>query len=156
MLNTKENMDQSREQNDFKKLNNETPSKLIKQFQLSRHPEGGWFREIIRSDLNVLRNDGKTRRAITGIIFLLTKGEQSKWHRVNYADEIWVYLQGAPLTLWQKSSEENQSKKSILNEANPMILIPAGHWQAASSQCHYTLTSCFVGPGFEFSDFEML
>ena len=33
---------------------------IIKQFNLSPHPEGGWFREIVRSDNSLIREPGLT------------------------------------------------------------------------------------------------
>ena len=30
---------------------------IIKQFNLSPHPEGGWFREIVRSENSLIRED---------------------------------------------------------------------------------------------------
>ena len=55
---------------------------IIKQFNLSPHPEGGWFREIIRSKNSLVREDGQTRSYITGIYYLLERGQKSAWHRV--------------------------------------------------------------------------
>ncbi|MFL0748838.1 MAG: cupin domain-containing protein [Prochlorococcus sp.] len=40
-------------------------SELIGQFELTPPPEGGWFRELIRSELTVQRSDGHKRNAIT-------------------------------------------------------------------------------------------
>ena len=40
---------------------------IIKQFNLSPHPEGGWFREIVRSKNSLIREDGQRRNLITGI-----------------------------------------------------------------------------------------
>ena len=34
---------------------------IIKQFNLSPHPEGGWFREIVRSENSLIREDGQIR-----------------------------------------------------------------------------------------------
>ena len=59
-------------------------SEIINKFKLSPHPEGGWFREIIRSKNHVTRNDGQKRNNITSIYYLLCKSERSKWHRVNF------------------------------------------------------------------------
>jgi len=36
-------------------LKNSKLSELIEQFELAPHPEGGWYREVIRSDLKVKR-----------------------------------------------------------------------------------------------------
>ena len=43
---------------------------IIKKFNLSPHPEGGWFREIVRSANSLIREDGQSRNFITGIYYL--------------------------------------------------------------------------------------
>ena len=55
---------------------------IIKQFNLSPHPEGGWFREIVRSENSLIREDGQSRNFITGIYYLLERDAKSAWHRV--------------------------------------------------------------------------
>ena len=131
-------------------------SEIINKFKLSPHPEGGWFREIIRSENHVTRNDGKKRNNITSIYYLLCKSERSKWHRVNFSDEIWIYLRGAPLSLYILDDNNKELRNIILDSNNPIKMIHSGYWQAASSTGEFTLTSCCVGPGFDFKDFEML
>jgi hypothetical protein len=67
---------------------------LIRTLQLSPHPEGGWYREIFRSARTVQPMDGRPARAgLTSIDFLLTRGQQSAWHRVR-SDEAWHWLEG--------------------------------------------------------------
>ena len=51
-------------------------------------------------------------------------------------------------------NKELRNKRLDLN--NPIEMIPSGYWQAANSTGEFTLTSCCVGPGFDFQDFEML
>ncbi len=131
-------------------------SEIIKQFKLLPHPEGGWFREIIRSESYVMRKDGEKRNNITGIYYMLVGNEISTWHRVNSADEIWIYLKGAPLNLWSLDNCNKELTKLSLDSNNPIEMIPSGYWQAAKSSGEFTLASCCVGPGFDFSDFEML
>ena len=131
-------------------------SEIINQFNLSLHPEGGWFREVIRSENIVTRNDGQERNNITSIYYLLCKSENSKWHRVNSSDEIWIYLKGAPLNLYFLDEDNKKLRNLRLDSNNPIEMIPSGYWQAASSSGEFSLTSCCVGPGFEFKDFEML
>ena len=135
---------------------NKKNSEIIKQFKLLPHPEGGWFREILRSKSWVTRKDGKKRTNITGIYYMLCNNEISAWHRVNSADEIWIYLKGAPLDLWCLDDGNKELKQLKLNSNNPIEMIPSGYWQAAKSTGSFTLSSCCVGPGFDFSDFEML
>ena len=72
---------------DSKQKSNE----IIEQFNLSPHPEGGWYREIVRSKSNLTREDGQSRNFITGIYYLLERDAKSAWHRVKNAYEIWIY-----------------------------------------------------------------
>ena len=131
-------------------------SEIKKQFNLLPHPEGGWFREIFRSESYVTRKDGAQRNNITGIYYMLCKNEISTWHRVNSADEIWIYLKGAPLNLWCLDDGNKKLRKLRIDSNNPIEMIPSGYWQAAKSSGEFTLTSCCVGPGFDFLDFELL
>ena len=131
-------------------------SKIIDRYNLLPHPEGGWFREILRGECSVTRKDGKKRNSITGIYYMLRKNEISTWHRVNSADEIWIYLKGSPLNLWCLDNGNKELRKLRIDSNNPIEMIPSGYWQAAKSNGLFTLASCCVGPGFNFSDFEML
>ena len=131
-------------------------SQIIKHFNLLPHPEGGWFKEILRSKNYVMRKDGEKRNNITGIYYMLRNDEISSWHRVNSADEIWIYLKGAPLNLWCLDDRNKDLRKLRIDSNNPIEMIPSGYWQAASSSGAFTLVSCCVGPGFDFVDFEML
>ena len=131
-------------------------SEIIKQFKLLPHPEGGWFKEIFRSENYVTRKDCEKRNNITGIYYMLRKNEISTWHRVISADEIWIHLKGAPLNLWCLDNGNKELRRLRIDSNNPIEIIPSGNWQAASSSGVFTLVSCCVGPGFDFSDFEML
>ena len=44
---------------------------LVSIWQLQPHPEGGWYREVQRSSIQVQRPDGQRRQAITTVLFLL-------------------------------------------------------------------------------------
>ena len=129
---------------------------IIKKFNLSPHPEGGWYREIVRSKSSLTREDGQKRNFITGIYYLLEKDAKSAWHRVKNADEIWIYLSGDPLNLLCLDDDNNLLRNLILDSNNPLEMVPSGHWQAAKSKGEFTLVSCCVGPGFDFKDFELL
>ena len=135
---------------------NQKSIEIIKKFNLSPHPEGGWFKEIVRGKNCLKREDGQIRNFITGIYYLLEKDSKSAWHRVNNADEIWIYLRGEPLNLWCLDNDNKEIKNFILDNNNPVEMIPSGYWQAAKSSGEFTMVSCCVGPGFDFKDFEML
>ena len=129
---------------------------LVSRLELQPHPEGGWYREMQRSSIQVTRPDGEQRSAITTVLFLLRAGEKSRWHCVHGGDEIWTFLGGAPLSLFQHVGGEDRSSEEVLSDDAPLVCVPAGVWMAARSQGEHSLVSCCVGPGFSFDDFEML
>jgi predicted cupin superfamily sugar epimerase len=119
------------------------PSAIIDSLGMAPHPEGGHFVETWRGPD---RGDG--RATATAIYFLLRAGERSHWHRVD-ADEIWLHHLGSPLRL---SIDETDH---LLGPDQPQILVPAHAWQAAEPTGEFTLVSCIVVPGFEFTGFEL-
>jgi uncharacterized protein len=133
---------------------------LIRELGLSPHPEGGHYREIWRGRQRVEPADGRgARDALTSIYFLLPAGAISRWHRVR-SDEVWHHYEGAPLELLLVPADEHRLERHRLGPLGagqePVRCAPAGWWQAARSLGDYTLVGCTVGPGFEFSDFEIL
>ncbi len=131
-----------------------TPDQIIDLLGMKPHPEGGHYVETFRAAAQ-----GGGRAAHTAIYFLLRAGECSHWHRVLDADEIWHFHAGSPLAL-RLSADGRESETRYLGAdlaagQRPQILVPAGHWQAASSLGGWTLVGCTVVPGFEFSKFEM-
>jgi predicted cupin superfamily sugar epimerase len=132
---------------------------LIDSLQLQPHPEGGYYREIFRSDHMVAADQNRAeRKALTAIYFLLETGQHSRWHRV-LSDEVWTYLEGDPLELLCFDAASARLTICRLGpyapETEPVRVVPAGVWQAAQPLGVYTLVNCTVGPGFEFSDFSM-
>ena len=122
---------------------------LIATLGLQPHPEGGWFRQVFKSDERVVRvSDQANRAALTTIYFLLVEGTFSAWHRVK-SDEVWHWYEGEPLELLTRTSSTTLDAKQRVH------VIKAGEWQAARPLGAYALVGCTVGPGFEFDDFEM-
>jgi predicted cupin superfamily sugar epimerase len=137
---------------------------LIEQLQLQPHPEGGWYREVFRSEDQVMPQDGRpARSALTSIYFLLEAAQHSRWHRV-LSDEVWVHLEGAPLELWTWDAADSRLHGAVLGPVGtatiPQHVVAAGLWQAARPSARdgagHTLVACMVGPGFDFSDFRMM
>lgn len=122
------------------------------------HPEGGFYREIYRSPETVPTGRG-SRAAVTGIYFLLLRGQKSLWHRVR-SDEIWHYYEGAALRLIEIDAKLAKVTEHRLGPerggSRQVVTIAANHWQAAQSRGDYTLVGCTVAPGFDFSDFTLL
>jgi hypothetical protein len=144
-----------------------TAAQWITRFELQPHPEGGFYRELFRSrTIAVTRYpDGAPRAGLTTILFLLKRGQLSRWHRVA-SDESWHFHAGAPLELLtidmpvglapEVRIDRQQIERRRLGPRQPVLTVVAGAWQAAVSLGAYTLVSCSVGPGFEFDDFRML
>lgn len=121
---------------------------VIADLGLAPHPEGGWYREILRAP------PGPDRRsARTSIHFLLCAGERSHWHRVDVT-ETWRWSDGAPLELCLHRNGRGETH--ILGPASAAeYAIPPGVWQSAVSTGAWTLVACDCVPGFEFSGFEL-
>ena len=117
------------------------------------HPEGGHYVETFRDDTGP---DGRARA--TAIYFLLREGERSHWHRVD-AVEIWLWHAGAPLALGIAAPGEKSERvmlgADLAAGQRPQAIVPAHAWQAAETLGAWTLVSCVVAPGFEFSGFEL-
>lgn len=129
---------------------------LITQLALQPHPEGGWYRETWRQEA-----EGLPRGHVTGILFLLEQGQKSHWHRID-ASELWIFNAGSPLTLSTARGVEGEERlpdirlgADILSGEQVQHLYAPGEWQAARAANGWTLVSCIVSPGFEFSGFEL-
>jgi hypothetical protein len=127
---------------------------IIKKLDLKPHPEGGHYRETFRD----ARVDAQGRSVSSLIYFLLGAGDVSDWHRVD-ATEIWHYYAGAPLVLTQSPNGHDASAlhlgPDVLAGQHPQIVVPANHWQTATSLGAWTLVGCTVAPAFDFAGFEL-
>lgn len=130
-----------------------TAAEVIRLLGLQPHPEGGHYRETFRDPHEI---DG--RAASTAIYYLLDLGETSEWHRVDAA-ETWLWHAGAPLVLTVSPNGHDAHAQhlgpDLARGQRPQIVVPAGHWQTATSLGAWTLVSCTVAPGFQFEGFEM-
>lgn len=127
---------------------------------LELHPEGGRYRQLHRSGAAVhVLSRGVERAALTSILFLLAKGEVSRWHRV-LSDEVWHFHEGDPLELLVVDAGFADERRHVLGRASdgnePLAVVAAGAWQAARPLGAYALVACDVGPGFDFADFALL
>jgi predicted cupin superfamily sugar epimerase len=128
-----------------------TAQDIIERLGLEPHPEGGFYRQTWQAE-----NEG--RAVGTCIYFLLKDGGHSHWHKVD-ATEIWLFHAGAPLVLSLSAIDEGPATDHLLSPdlsmGEPQLMVPTGHWQAARTTGDYTLVSCTVSPGFEFSGFTL-
>lgn len=137
----------------MKGLTGLTAAEVIRLLELKPHPEGGHYRETFRDPAGP-----EGRGFSTAIYYLLDVGETSEWHRVDAA-EIWHHYAGTPLVITLSPNGHDASAhhlgKDLSAGQRPQIVVPAGHWQSATSLGAWTLVGCTVAPGFAFSGFEM-
>jgi uncharacterized protein len=127
-------------------------NEIIRLLNMKPHPEGGHYAETYRSG-------GGGRGAMTAIYYLLQADEVSAWHKVD-ADEAWFWHAGGPLALTLSPPDGKGATSMTLGPdlragQRPQGIIPADHWQTAETLGHWTLVSCSVAPGFEFSGFKL-
>ncbi|GHA90589.1 hypothetical protein GCM10009069_11950 [Algimonas arctica] len=127
---------------------------LIEKHGLLPHPEGGFYRETFRSDIQVETAVGP-RSAGTAILYLLNGDDVSRLHKID-ADEIWHFHEGAALAI-HSLLPDGTACIDVLSPDNPQIVVAAGVWFGAElvERNSYCLVGCTVSPGFEFSGFEL-
>jgi len=130
---------------------------LVKSLNLLPHPEGGFYKETYRSEELVKSGD---RNLMTSIYFLLTSDNVSRFHRIK-SDELWFYHGGSPLIVHTLSKENGHKENIVGNDFNkgylPQFLVPKDtvFGSTVLEENSYSLVSCVVAPGFDFSDFEL-
>ncbi|AMR33633.1 hypothetical protein A0256_20470 [Mucilaginibacter sp. PAMC 26640] len=131
----------------------------VHHLNLQPHPEGGFYKEVFRSNQQVTRA-GETglKHACTSIYYLLEGEDFSGFHRIQ-SDEIWYFHIGDPLHIHVINHQGEHHVLELSNQNNGSLshIVPAGLWFASEipSKKGYALVSCAVAPGFEFSEFEM-
>lgn len=134
---------------------------LVDSLGLQPHPEGGYYREVFRSGIEIQTPNELSRSAGTSIYYLLAEGAYSAWHRID-ADEVWYFHTGWPLVIHVLSKDGGLTSQ-VLGHPAPhanavfQLSVPAGCWFSAelSDPQTYALVSCAVMPGFEFSGFQI-
>jgi predicted cupin superfamily sugar epimerase len=136
----------------------------IKHLNLAAHPEGGFYKESYRSAEKIMlcglpsRFDSP-RNFSTAIYFLLRSEDRSLFHRIK-SDELWHFHYGSSLNIYILSNQTLTVTKlgpNVEEGDQLQIMVPANSWFGAQLPMPqtYTLASCTVAPGFDFSDFEL-
>ena len=140
-----------------------TVKEIVKQLELQPHPEGGYFKETYRSDVQIPKTllgdafDGP-RYVCTGIFYLLESGDFSALHKINQ-DEMWHFYLGDGLELTQISESGELSTITIGNDLLKgevlQYVVPSQYWFGARvvKPNSFALVGCTVAPGFDFNDF---
>ena len=133
----------------------------INKLGLTKHPEGGYFNEVYRSDEDIPpdglpeRYDG-TRSHMTSIYFLLKSGQVSRFHRLR-SDETWYFHAGSPITVHIIKPDATYAKIVLGKDFLFQATVPRDSWFGATvdEEDSFSLISCAVSPGFDFDDFEI-
>jgi predicted cupin superfamily sugar epimerase len=131
---------------------------IIDALHLEPHPEGGFYKEMYRSEIAVNDLKGSVNKsAYTSIYYLLSGKDFSAWHRIK-SDETWYFHLGCDVLIY--FFDENKLLRTLqvgMASKNLQATIPAHTWFAAKplSENAFCLFSCAVAPGFEFDDFEI-
>lgn len=149
----------------------DTPvQRLVAQFGLQPHPEGGYYRETYRCADAVTVQAGR-RAASTAIYYLLEGSDYSAWHRIA-SDELWHFYTGQALDIHVLDGNGGLLTHRLGDPLRDVdctfqVVVPAGRWFAAelasraqratgpSAGDAFALVGCTVAPGFEFSEFEL-
>lgn len=128
----------------------------VEKLEMLPHPEGGFYKETYRSEESI---PGTNRQLMTGIYFLLTSDNVSRFHRIK-SDEMWFYHAGSPLivhTLDENGHTQNHVGLDFEAGQQPQFLVPKDTIFGSSVllEDSYSLVSCVVAPGFDFADFEL-
>lgn len=136
-----------------------TVEQLVAGFELTPHPEGGYYRETYRST-EVFHTDRGLRSASTAILFLLPAGTRSRLHRIR-SDEVWHVHLGGPMRLIELHPDgrvvETVLGTDLAAGQRVQHVVPAGVWFGGYPEpgSPYALVGCTVSPGFDFADFEL-
>lgn len=137
----------------------------IEKLNLELHPEGGYFREVYRSDeniaMNALSNRYNGNRSFSTSIYFLLKGKQiSRFHRIK-SDETWHFYQGTTLKLFVLGKDGTLTTRLLGNNfeegENLQFTIPRNNWFGGKvvDKNSFSLLGCTIAPGFHFDDFEL-
>lgn len=133
----------------------------IDNLALEPHPEGGYFKETMRSDqtIDLSEFDGP-RSLYTSIYYLLESGDFSALHAIK-SDELWYYQGGGAMEVVSITPEGDARSMIIGPHEGEQIqlqgVVPKHHLFGArpAKGATYSLVACVVSPGFDFRDFSM-
>ena len=138
-------------------------NKYIKQLQLKKHPEGGYYKEVYRSGELILPEHlpkrYKTSRNFSTSIYFLLEGKQFSAFHLLQSDELWHFYEGSSVILYIITKKGELSIKKLGRGKNGelQLVIEKQNWFAAEieDKKSFALFGCTVSPGFEFDDFEL-
>jgi hypothetical protein len=137
--------------------------KYIKQLQLKKHPEGGYYKEVYRSGEMILPEHlpkrYKSSRNFSTSIYFLLEGKQISTFHLLQSDELWHFYDGSSVILYiiNQKGKLSVNKLGRGKDCVLQLVIEKQNWFAAEveNKKSFSLFGCTVSPGFEFDDFEL-
>lgn len=133
----------------------------IEKLDLKKHPEGGYYKEVYRSNEHFIIPDyslkKKQRNYSTSIYFLLEGNDKSFFHKLS-SDEIWHFYDGTDLRIIIIDNMGNLSEVFFGKGTGIFqFIIKKDFWFAAElvDKNSFALIGCTVSPGFDFEDFVL-
>ncbi len=138
---------------------------LVKVLDLQAHPEGGFYKEVYRSEERIPASAlgsefGGDRSFSTAIYFLLEKDNFSAFHKIK-SDETWHFYEGDTLEVLEINDSGELKITLVGNKVETgdvfQYTVKANTWfgSRVKKGGNYSLVGCTVAPGFDFRDFEM-
>ncbi len=144
---------------------NQKAAYYISKLNLIPHPEGGYFREVYRSEEKLnqesLPKRYNSERSISTSIYFLMEGDQvSTFHRIK-SDETWHFYDGSGVKIYILANDGQISEillgKNLEEMEFHQVTIKRNSWFGAEvlDKSSYALLGCTVAPGFDYDDFEI-
>jgi len=144
---------------------NKKAKEYITKFQLKRHPEGGYYKELYRAGEIILPDQlpkryRSSRSFSTSIYFLLEGNQVSTFHRLK-SDELWHFYDGSTIIIYTINENGELKTQKLGNNIKDgesfQVQIKHNNWFGAEllDKSSFALIGCTVSPGFEFDDFEL-
>lgn len=137
-----------------------TADEWVQSLGLLAHTEGGYYKEVLKSQANTINDVGDSRPLYTSIYFLLEHDNPSHFHRLK-ADEVWYFHDGVPLTIHMIDTNGDYQTITLGRDTDKgqvlQALVSKGVIFGSSVEeiDAYSLVSCMVSPGFDYRDFEL-
>ncbi len=131
-------------------------AELINNYGLEAHPEGGYFKETYRGEIEL-----KERSNLTSIYFLLETGNISHFHSIK-SDELWYHHEGDALRIHMISPEGVYTYFDLGSDFSKgqkhQGMVPANYIfgsELIDGEKGFGFVACAVSPGFDFDDFRL-
>lgn len=130
-----------------------TKEYYISKLDLKPHIEGGYFKETLLGD------EVNGRNLYSSILFLISKGEVSHFHRLK-EDEVWYFHDGNSMVIYiideNGNLEEVHLGRNIENgEVLQYAVKKNSIFASTMKNDGFSLVGCMVAPAFTYDHFEL-